>query len=183
MVSSKLAFPAGSRRALAGLGLILAAAAVAILAWRTVRRNADYHSVVGMWQDVAAKRPANDRAHCNLGYALRAAGRTEEAIAEYKEALRWKPDCVEAHYNLANALLHLGRAEEAILHYEATIRLVHSPAKLAEAYNNLGVAFAKTGKPDQAIVFYQEALRVNPDFAGARRNLEVSQSAASAPRD
>jgi tetratricopeptide (TPR) repeat protein len=182
-LSSRLPSPAASRRTLARLGLVMAACVVAILGWRTARRNVDYQSVVGMWQDVVAKRPSNDRARCNLGFALRAVGRTAEAIAEYQEALRWKPDCVEAHYNVANALLYLGRPEEAIPHYEATIRLMTSPAKLAEAYNNLGVALAKTGKPDRAILCYQQALKLNPDFAAARKNLESSQRSTTVPGD
>jgi tetratricopeptide (TPR) repeat protein len=39
-------------------------------------------------------------AHGNLVAALAASGRTEEAIAEFEEALRLKPDLVSARRNL-----------------------------------------------------------------------------------
>jgi hypothetical protein len=38
--------------------------------------------------------------HFNLGFALTDKGRTDEAIAEFREALRLKKDYPEAHMNL-----------------------------------------------------------------------------------
>jgi Flp pilus assembly protein TadD len=45
---------------------------------------------------------------------LLVAGRTSDAIDEYKEALRINPDYAEAHNDLGNALVQTGRASEAI---------------------------------------------------------------------
>jgi hypothetical protein len=154
------------------IGLTIFAATAAALGWRTMQRNEDYHDVVGIWRKTTAQRPQNPRAHCNLGFALRETARGDEAIREYQEALRWRPDDLEAHYNLANALLS-GRPAEAIGHYEATIRLTASTAKLADAYNNLGVALVKTGQRDRAVACFRQALQIAPDYADARRNLEI----------
>jgi hypothetical protein len=66
--------------------------AVAILGSMTVLRNEDYRSQLAMWSDVVAKRPDNARAHNNLGSALFKRGRPDEAIAQYREAVRLKPD-------------------------------------------------------------------------------------------
>ena len=65
---------------------------------------------------------ARDRAACpttrpaynNLGAALRAAGRLDEAVARYQQALELKPDFASASYNLANALLEQGKAGDSV---------------------------------------------------------------------
>ena len=44
--------------------------------------------------------PQAPEARGNLGAALAASGRTEEAIAEFEEALRLNPDLVSARRNL-----------------------------------------------------------------------------------
>ena len=48
----------------------------------------------------------------NLGFAQAMLGKTEQAIANYKKALKRKPGYAEAHYNLGNTLLQKGRAKE-----------------------------------------------------------------------
>jgi cytochrome c-type biogenesis protein CcmH/NrfG len=48
--------------------------------------------------------PAHVNAHINLGVALRAQGRLDEAIASYRQALSLQPDNAVAQTNLANAL-------------------------------------------------------------------------------
>ena len=51
-------------------------------------------------------------------------GRLNEAIAEYEEALRLRPDIAQIHLNLAIALLELpGQTHEAALHLRAALRL------------------------------------------------------------
>ena len=47
----------------------------------------------------------------------------DEAIAEYREAIRLKPDFAEAHNNLGNALQAKGKLDEAIAEYREAIRL------------------------------------------------------------
>ena len=51
-------------------------------------------------------------------------GRLNDAVAQYEEALRLKPDDAAAHFNLAVALLEIpGRRDEATAHIEAVLRL------------------------------------------------------------
>jgi len=44
----------------------------------------------------------------------------------------------------------------------------------AAAHNNLGVALASTGAVKEAAGHFQQAVRLQPDFAEARRNLEAA---------
>jgi tetratricopeptide (TPR) repeat protein len=62
-------------------------------------------------------------------------GKLPEAVAEYEQALRSKPDYVEAHFNLGLALEKMGRTAEAIGQYEQALKLRpdYTPAKDALA--------------------------------------------------
>ena len=46
----------------------------------------------------------------------------------------------------------------------------------AEAHNNLGIALASQGKLDEAIDQLQQALRLQPAFVDAQRNLAKLRS-------
>jgi tetratricopeptide (TPR) repeat protein len=102
--------PELSRRRIEGIAV---GVVIVILGSMTVERNTDYRSQLVMWTDVVAKRPLNPRAHNNLGSALYKEDRKDEAIAQYREAVRLKPDYGEAHRNLAIALGGQRRTEDS----------------------------------------------------------------------
>jgi tetratricopeptide (TPR) repeat protein len=51
----------------------------------------------------------------------------------------------------------------------------------AEAHNNLGNALLESGKVTDAIIQYEEALRLNPNLAGARRDLQAALRRSAPP--
>ena len=55
----------------------------------------------------------------NRGGDLHDQGKLKEAIAEYRESIRLKPDAADAdaHFNLGNALKAQGKLEEAIAEF------------------------------------------------------------------
>ena len=110
----------------------------------------------------------NHIAHNGLGDVFAKQGRTDEAIREYQEAIRIKPDHAEAHNNLGNALAKKGQTDEAIRQFREAIRLKPDDAL---GYCNLGVVLVGTGHTDEAIRLYQEAIRLQPDDADAHNNL------------
>ncbi len=120
------------------------------------------------YRRVISLKPNLAVAHYNLGVALEANRKSEEAIASYRAALSIKPDYLEANYNLGAALHGLNRLEEAIVCYEKTLALEprHSNANF-----NLGLANAKLGRSAQAIECYQRTLREQPDAFDALTNL------------
>ena len=61
--------------------------------------------------------------HNNLGYAYFKQGSTEDAIVEFKEAIRIRPAYGEAHHNLGYVYVGLERYREAIAHFEKAIRV------------------------------------------------------------
>lgn len=155
----------------------LAVTVVALLGYGTVRRNQDYHNVVSMWRDVAAKRPNNARAFEQLGTALVIEGKKNEAVVEYQNAVQIDSDFSSAHANLANALSQTGRFEEAVKHYHEVLRI--EPDHI-EACTNMGHALDALGRADEAIEAYRAAtgmdLRRTDPAALARAHLNLGSA-------
>ena len=82
------------------------------------------------------------------------AGEVDEAIAEYREAIRLKPDDAEAHCNLGVALLGQGKVDEAIAAHRAALRLNRNP-NYPNIPNNLAWALAMS--PSRPSGDYDEA--------------------------
>ncbi|HUI06608.1 MAG TPA: tetratricopeptide repeat protein [Verrucomicrobiae bacterium] len=143
--------------------------AVAIsLGFLTWRRNQDYRSEIAIRADAVARFPNQPRAHYNLGDALLRAGRVQEAVAQYEQAVRIQPDYAAAHNNLGFALMELGQVQDAIRHFQQALRI--NP-DFAEAHYNLGVALMGLGQVQDAIRHFQQALRIKPDDVNIHYNL------------
>ena len=81
-------------RARAAAAVLLAAFAVA-----SVARQIDYGSEIRLWEASVREAPGNARARNNLGLAYQEAGRREEALEQYRAALRLRPDYTKAGVN------------------------------------------------------------------------------------
>ncbi len=111
------------------------------------------------------RRPGFAEAHCDLGSVLQAAGRLDEAIDAYEQAIQLKPDLVDAYSNLGTALVSRGATDRAVSLYRKALAL--KPAYF-EALINLGMAL---GDLDTALVCYTEVLRLDAKSATAHFNL------------
>jgi tetratricopeptide (TPR) repeat protein len=85
----------------------------------------------------------------------------DEAIANYDEAIRLKPDFAEAFNNRGYAKSNLGRTEEAIYDFDEAIRL---KPNFANAFCNRGNAKEDIIDYEGAIKDYNEAIRLKPDY-------------------
>ncbi|MBI3493502.1 MAG: tetratricopeptide repeat protein, partial [Acidobacteria bacterium] len=155
-------------RAAAFLGAWFSLGATCVmLATLTVQRNAEYRDPIALWQTVVDRRPGG-RAHYNLGIELKAAGRRDEAIDHYRQALADDP---EAHYALGFEAEADGRYDEAIAHYREYIRLRPEDVNVIRACTLLGRALAVRGRLDEAVDAFRQALRMQPSNADARGGL------------
>jgi tetratricopeptide (TPR) repeat protein len=112
-----------------------------------------------LWRHTLAVRPRSWTAHGNLGQALDASGRPNEAIAEFEAALALKPDDARTQYNLGTTLDSLDRTAEALPHLEAAVRLAPEDQASRE---NLGIALLRSDRPEDAAVELQRSIEIDP---------------------
>jgi len=153
--------------ALAGLGL----AAMVVCLVMTRQQLGYWKDGESIFRHTLEVTENNYMAHNNLGGFLDKKGQSEEAIRQYQEAIRIKPDYVLGHYNLGVALEMKSRTAEAIQQYQEAIRLNPDNPMV---HINLGNALLHQGKIDEAIRQYHEAIRIKPDSALAYDNLGIA---------
>jgi len=148
-----------------GMALLLTAGPLGVA---TYARNLVWKDDLTLWRDVVAKSPWNVRARHNLGFACETKGDLDEAIGQYREAIRLVPGVADAHYTLGNAYRVAGQLDDAAREFREAIRF--DPGR-ADAHNNLGAVAQKQGDLEEAIREYREALRLDPSIAEAHYNL------------
>ena len=96
-------------------------------------------------------------------------GKLEGAIAEYREAIRLKPDHPIAHTNLGLVLHRQGKLGEAIVEYREALRLNPEQPK---AHVGLGALLCDAQRDfEGAVAEFREAIRLEPDDPEAHGNL------------
>jgi tetratricopeptide (TPR) repeat protein len=153
-----------SRRA----AVIIAVAAVGVLGFLTWRQNRLYRDPITLYEDTLEKNPRCSLALNTLGNALMQEGRFQEAIADFRRAIRIKPDYADVYNNYGAALIRVGQQREAMAQYEQALKL---KPDFPQALNNSGAALEQMGQPSEAIECYKKALRLKPDYAVAHFNL------------
>jgi tetratricopeptide (TPR) repeat protein len=117
--------------------------------------------------------PALDRSivHFYRGTAYAAKGDYNQAIADYDQTIKLKPDLVVAYHNRGVAYYSKGDYNRALADSDQAIKL---KPDYAEAYNNRGNTFNKKDNHDRAIADYDQAVRLKPDYAEAYFNRGLS---------
>jgi protein O-GlcNAc transferase len=106
--------------------------------------------------------------HNNLGNALKAQGKLQEAAASYAGALVHSPNHVGALFNLGLVLQMQNKLDEAAATYR---RALSYKPDYAEAHGNLGNTLQAQGRAEEAVASYRRALSYRPDYAEVHSNL------------
>jgi tetratricopeptide (TPR) repeat protein len=162
---------ASAPRTLRIAGVGLGVGVLGVLAVAAHGQSRLYRDNETLSRAVIAHNPAAWMARQILATTLaKAPDRHAEAMAEFQEVMRLKPDYPDAHVGLGVELARLpGRRDEAIAQFERTIEL--SPY-YPEAHNNLALALsAVPGHAADVIAHYEAALRARPDYPEAHANL------------
>lgn len=103
-------------------------------------------------------------------------GKTDEAIAKYREALQTQPNDALDHYKLSVALRKANDSDGERAELETAIKL---DPKLAAAHNELGFLLARAGDADGAVSHFRLAVESAPAWTDAWVNLAAELAVLS----
>ena len=87
-----------------------------------------------------------------------------EAIDEFKQAIKLKPNYAAAHYHLANAYFGLRRYDEALDSYKKAVKIKPS---YIDAHYSLGVLATMLSEYDDAIKALKKVIKLDPKHSRA----------------
>jgi tetratricopeptide (TPR) repeat protein len=125
----KILFPAG----------IIYVILLALITWQ---QCGYWKTRIDLWEHTLMVTENNFLAHNNLGIALSADGRIEEAVYQYNEVIRIIPKYPLAYFNRGNAYYKMGHYRSAIDDYNRAISLKPDYAK---AYSNRAALYLNQG--------------------------------------
>jgi len=98
-----------------------------------------------------------------MGEAYDLAGRNDEAINAYQQAVAAKPDNAGYYNNLGNVLARAGKIDDARAAYQKSAEL--DPANAGLAWRNFGISLYQVGRMTDAVEPLQKATQADPKNA------------------
>src|SRR5687768_8525640 len=131
-------------------------------------RAGDAPAAVPLLEKAFKRKPKDPRVALDLGHALLAAGRPEDAAASYRRVLAAGVGDASAHFGLARIASRKRDFEQAIEQFQRAIAL--APAD-CDAHLDLGVAFHTLQRFSDAEACHRRAVALRPQSAVALYNL------------
>jgi len=114
--------------------------------------------------------PREAKYYLSHGNSLRMAGRSEEALVAFKQAIEIDQSLVMAHHGLGGIFCEQGELEQALECYRNAIAL---KPDFAIAHHIIGGILQRQNKLERALACYHKAISLKPDFAEAYCSLGV----------
>ena len=127
------------------------------------------HCTVALENGLFETPEEHSRGFFKRGTAQIETGAYEEAVADFSEAIRLRPEYGEAFHNRGVANWRMGKLEDALADFDESITL--GQVELWCAYKVRGDLKAEMGQLDEALVDYDRSLSIRPDWGYARRAL------------
>jgi tetratricopeptide (TPR) repeat protein len=147
------------RQAQYSRGLIVHAVFIVIVlcfSLGTAGRNLALRDDYELWKDTVKKSPRKARPHNNLGKAYFERNFLDQALTEFKEAVRIDSNYADAHNNLGAIYVKKKLLDSAIEEFKLALSI---KPDYADAHHNLGVAYEEKGLTQQAVEEFQKAQR------------------------
>jgi tetratricopeptide (TPR) repeat protein len=135
---------------------------------RTVARNRVWSDPLTFFTTMTADAPRSARSHRELGLALAASGRFDEARHALERSLAIKPEDASTLYNFGNVVSQQGRFDEAVELYQRALR---AKPDFTIAMENLGNAESMRGNQQEALRWLQRARELEPESPGLEMNI------------
>ncbi len=114
--------------------------------------------------------------HYNYGNLLAGQKELPQAIEQWEQAVRCKPDHYRALNNLGVAAQRNRQIDLARDYYEQSIRASEQANEpFADPHRNLGLLLLAEGRDQDAVAQFEAALHINPDLLGVQRALEMAR--------
>lgn len=133
-----------------------------------VDRNKVWKDELTLWEDARQKSPGLVRPYNNLGEAHDKLGNLDQAIEEFKGALKINPNYFFGLNNLGNVYGKQGKYGEAISYFQ---KALDQKSDYSPAHYNIARAYHLVGKKQEAAESYRKAIQFNPYFEQAFYNL------------
>lgn len=124
----------------------LLALIIIILSLRTITRSFDWRNAIVFYTVSLKQSPGNIPMRHNLAMAYQDAGRTDEAIKEYKNIISQTDIYPNTHHNLANAYVSIGKYQEAETEYYKALKM---DPNFNFSYYGLAQLYQKTGEKEK----------------------------------
>jgi tetratricopeptide (TPR) repeat protein len=125
------------------------------------------NQAVEQFQEAQKSAPEKDpNVHlfwARMGEAYDLAGRNDESINAYQQAVAAKPDNAGYYNNLGNVLARAGKIDEAKAAYSKSAEL--DPPNAGMAWRNFGISLYQVGRMAEAIEPLQKATQIDPKNA------------------
>ena len=175
--AATLAYEGITAPALRRAAQLAAGALLVMLAVLTNLQSRIYLDAKTLYRATLASNPDDWMAHQNLGLIYsRGAVHRAEAITQFEDVIRLKPEHNRAHYNLGLQLFISGRGPEAIEHFRSAIQ--YAPKNLLIVGNSLDfIGMIETSMPGQlqdAIAVLDSAVALRPHDGESRHALGLA---------
>jgi len=134
-----------------------------------LRRLKNYEAAAEALKTAIRLNPSLTIAHINLASVYMDMHRTDDSLAQDREALRLEPNYAIAHSNYGDHLRMAGKFAEARAEVDKALAI---DKNLAYGYDTLGDINRDTGKRDEAIAAYKQALTLDPKLAHSQQELD-----------
>jgi tetratricopeptide (TPR) repeat protein len=127
------------------------------------------NKAVAEFQEAQKVAPEKDPNHhlfwARMGEAYDLAGRNDDAISAYQQAVAAKPDNAGYYNNLGNVLARAGKMDDARAAYTKSAEL--DPPNAGLAWRNFGISLYQVGNMQEAVEPFKKATEVDPKNAQA----------------
>ena len=133
----------------------------------------EYARAIVWFEKYLELAPDDINTRLDMGYALENAGRYNDAKKQYEQILSAEPDDYMTH--IALAVLHIEGYNEYVKAKNLFLRAIEIEPENCLAYYNMGVVCANVNEYYQSKKHYELALKYDPDYIKALKNLAQLQ--------